>query len=183
MTKSNKVQLAEADLVSALLRKERFAIEVLYDMYSAALYGIIVRIVPEQEAAEDLLQEVFVKIWNSFSGYDADRGRLFTWMANIARNLAIDRLRSKDYRNSHKNQDLENSVHAVDNKHRSVFNTETVGLKEMVASLMPEERSILNLLYFQGYTHTEAAEELNIPVGTLKTRLRRAILNLRKFFN
>lgn len=157
--------------------------KALYDMYSASLFGVISRIVPNTEVAEDILQETFLKIWNSADGYDATKGRLFTWMMNVARNLAIDKLRSKDFKNASKNQDIENNVDFIDAHKDNTFNADLIGLKDMVTALKPEFNDVLNMVYFKGYTHVEAAEELDLPLGTVKTRIRMAILELRKHFN
>ena len=154
----------------------------MYDMYSSSLYGVIFRIVQHEEIAEDLLQETFVKIWNSFSLYDPSKGRLFTWMVNVARNLSIDKIRSKDFRNSSKNQDLENTVNFIDEQVSTTINPDVVGVRELVDQLKPDQKSVLDLVYFRGYTHVEAAEELGIPLGTVKTRMRMAIITLWKFF-
>ena len=178
-----KISLSEEELVLALGNREKVAIEALYDMYSASLYGVISRIVIDTPTAEDVLQETFVKIWNSFSSYSADKGRLFTWMVNIARNLAIDKIRSKDFKNQAKNHELENNVTFIDEQRNTVYKPELMGIKDLVATLKPEQKSILDLVYFKGYTHVEAAEELGIPLGTIKTRLRMAIIELRKNFN
>lgn len=178
-----KITLSETDLVRALRQKENIGAEALYDMYSSSLYGIIYRIVQHEEIAEDLLQETFVKIWNSFSSYNPEKGRLFTWMVNLARNLSIDKVRSKDFRNNSKNQDLENTVNFIDEQKNTAINPDTLGVKDLVNKLKPDHKSILDLVYFRGYTHVEAAEELGIPLGTVKTRLRMAIITLRKFFN
>ena len=178
-----KISLSEEDLVLALSNQEKIAIEALYDMYSASLYGVISRIVIDTPTAEDVLQETFVKIWNSFSSYSADKGRLFTWMVNIARNLAIDKIRSKDFKNQAKNHELENNVTFIDEQRNTVYKPELMGIKDLVSTLKPEQKSILDLVYFKGYTHVEAAEELGIPLGTIKTRLRMAIIELRKNFN
>ncbi|RYY18981.1 MAG: sigma-70 family RNA polymerase sigma factor, partial [Sphingobacteriaceae bacterium] len=110
MAKKSKITLSEEELINALQRQDKIAAEALYDMYSASLFGVIIRIVQNNEIAEDLLQESFVKIWNSFPSYSADKGRLFTWMVNIARNLSIDKIRSKDYKNQTKNHELEINV-------------------------------------------------------------------------
>jgi len=169
--------------VLALRNREKIAIEALYDMYSASLYGVISRIIMDTATAEDVLQETFVKIWHSFSGYSSEKGRLFTWKVNIARNLAIDKIRSKDYKNQNKNQELENNVTFIDEQRSTVYKPELLGIKELVETLKPEQKSILELVYFKGYTHVEAAEELDIPLGTIKTRLRMAIQQLRKYFN
>ncbi len=178
-----KISLSEEELVLALSKQEKIAIEALYDMYSASLFGVISRIVIDEPTAEDVLQETFVKIWNSFSSYSADKGRLFTWMVNIARNLAIDKVRSKDFKNQAKNHELENNVTFIDEQRNTVYKPELMGIKDLVATLKPEQKSILDLVYFKGYTHVEAAEELGIPLGTIKTRLRMAIIELRKNFN
>ena len=159
------------------------AAEALYDMYSASLYGVIVRIVIDTAVAEDVLQESFVKIWQSFSSYSAEKGRLFTWMVNIARNLSIDKIRSKDFKNQTKNQELENNVTFIDEQKNTVYKPELLGIKDLVQKLKPEQKSILDLVYFKGYTHVEAADELGVPLGTIKTRLRMAIQQLRKSFN
>ncbi|MGN6638109.1 MAG: RNA polymerase sigma factor [Mucilaginibacter sp.] len=183
MARKQKISLSEEELVLGLRRREKIAAEALYDMYSASLFGIISRIVNDTATAEDVLQETFVKIWSSFSSYSAEKGRLFTWMVNIARNLAIDKLRSKDFRNQGKNQELENNVAFVDEQRNTVYKPELLGIKELVDSLKPEQKSILDLVYFKGYTHVEAADELGVPLGTIKTRLRMAIIQLRKYFN
>lgn len=183
MAKKHKLNLSEEELVQALHRHEKVAAEALYDMYSPSLYGVIFRVVNDEATAEDVLQETFVKIWNSSGSYSADKGRLFTWMMNIARNLAIDKVRSKDFRNQFKNQELENNVSVIDEQSSTAYKPELLGVKDLVEKLRPEQKSILDLIYFKGYTHTEAAEELGIPLGTIKTRLRTAIQQLRKFFN
>ena len=167
----------------ALRNREKIAIEALYDMYSSSLYGVISRIITDTATAEDLLQETFVKIWHSFSAYSAEKGRLFTWMVNIARNLAIDKIRSKDFKNQNKNQELENNVAFIDERKNTVYNPELLGIKDLVGTLKPDQRSIIELVYFKGYTHVEAADELGVPLGTIKTRLRMAIMLLRKHFN
>lgn len=183
MAKKHKISLSEEELIRALRTREKIAAEALYDMYSASLYGVIARIVVDTALAEDVLQDTFVKIWNSFSGYSAEKGRLFTWMVNIARNLAIDKIRSKDFRNQGKNQELENAVDFIDEQRNSVYKPELLGLKDLVETLKPEQKLILDLVYFKGYTHVEAADELGVPLGTIKTRLRMAMIQLRKYFN
>jgi RNA polymerase sigma factor (sigma-70 family) len=183
LSRKRKISLSEDELVLALRNREKIAIEALYDMYSASLFGVISRIIVDTPTAEDVLQETFVKIWHSFSGYSAEKGRLFTWMVNIARNLAIDKLQSKDYKNQNKNQELENNVTFIDEQRNTVYKPELLGIKELVETLKPEQKSILDLVYFKGYTHVEAADELGIPLGTIKTRLRMAIQQLRKHFN
>lgn len=183
MVRRSKISLSEEELIQALRRREKVAAEALYDMYSASLYGVIVRIISDTATAEDVLQETFVKIWHSFASYSTDRGRLFTWMVNIARNLAIDKVRSKDFKNQNKNQELENNVAFIDEQRSTVYKPELLGVKDLVQTLKPEQKTILELVYFKGYTHVETADELGIPLGTVKTRLRTALIELRKHFS
>ena len=183
MAKKHKLSLSEEELVLALQRHDKIGAEALYDMYSGSLYGVIFRIVNDTATAEDVLQEVFVKIWHSAASYNTNKGRLFTWIVNIARNLAIDKVRSKDFKNQYKNQELENNVGYIDKHNSTEYKPELLGVRELVDKLRPEQKSILDLVYFKGYTHTEAADELGMPLGTIKTRLRMAIQQLRKHFN
>jgi RNA polymerase sigma factor (sigma-70 family) len=183
LTKKRKISLTEEELVQSLRNREKIAIEALYDMYSSSLMGVISRIVIDEATAEDVLQETFIKIWNSFQSYSSEKGRLFTWMVNIARNLSIDKIRSKDFKNQNKNQELENNVTFIDEQVNTVYKPELMGIKDLVEKLKPEQKAILDLVYFKGYTHVEVAEELGVPLGTVKTRLRMAIMQLRKYFN
>jgi RNA polymerase sigma factor (sigma-70 family) len=177
-----RTEINEEDLIKKLANGETRGLEILYDNYSAAMYGVILRIVQNDEIAEDLLQESFVKIWNNFAQYDAGKGRLFTWMINICRNLAIDKLRSKDFVNQNKNRPIENSVSGIVSVITS-YNPDTIGIKEIVHKLEPDYKTIIDLLFFEGYSQAEAAEKLNIPLGTVKTRSRAAIIKLRTLFD
>lgn len=169
------------ELISALRNKEERAMTVLYDNYSKALFNVIYRIVENQEMSEDVLQESFIKIWNNIVHFDGTKGTLFTWMLNICRNGAIDKLRSKEFKTLLKNQSIDANVSL--SHHRTEFNPETLGLKTITEKLKPEQKIIVDLIYFNGYTHLETAEKLDLPLGTVKTRLRAAIIELRNYFN
>lgn len=175
-----KINYTEDELVSLLKNKDTVAFDVLYDNYSSSLFGIISRIIPAEEIAQDILQDVFVKIWKSIDMYDNTKGRLYTWMLNIARNTSIDYSRSKQFKSETKNQDIDNSVYEVNKQKSSTFNTDTIGLKEEVTKLKDDYRILIDLIYFKGFTQEETAKELNIPLGTVKTRVRAAIIELRK---
>ncbi|SMC00352.1 RNA polymerase, sigma-24 subunit, ECF subfamily [Hymenobacter roseosalivarius DSM 11622] len=166
-------------LVQRLRAREEAAMTVFYDKYSAALYGVILRIVKKEEIAEDVLQESLVKIWHSFTSYDASKGRLFTWVVNICRNLAIDKIRSRQYRVGSRTQPLEDSA-ALRQAAPTGFQPEHIGVQEITAKLNPEQKQVIDLLYFGGYTQSEVADELNLPLGTVKTRARAAIKVLAK---
>lgn len=151
----------------------------LYDNYSGALLGVVGAIVPDHEIARDVLQEVFVNIWRKIESYDPIKGRLFTWMMNVARNAAIDKIRSKGYQDSLKNRSI------PDNADTNVAGAITgpqiddVGLKKVLTKLKDEHRVLIDLSYYQGYTHEEISKVLNIPLGTVKTRIRSALTHLR----
>ena len=171
---------SEEELILLLQRKDQKAFSYLYDNYSGALNGIIHRMVDEVQLAEDILQEAFVKIWNNFSQYDSNKGRLFTWMINLTRNLTIDTLRSKGYKKQQKISKDENSVINYHDKSHAADKFDTIGLHKQVANLKPEQKSIIDLAYFNGYTQEEISKEMGIPLGTVKTRMRSAIMELRK---
>lgn len=175
--------ISEEDLILVLNTGTEAAFNLLYNNYSASIFGSILKIVNNRELAEDITQESFVKIWNNFSSYDSSKGKLYTWMLNIARNTAIDALKSKQERNSLQNQDIENSVYIIDQQYQTDFNTDGIGLKKMVEALPKDQLEILQKMYFEGYTQSEIAKDFEIPLGTVKTKARQAILKLRGVFN
>ena len=151
----------------------------LYDNYSGALYGIINSIVSNKETASDVLQDVFVNIWKKIDSYDATKGKLFTWMLNVARNAAIDKIRSKAYQDSLKNQSFPENVDTNISGAVTGPKVDDVGLKKVLTKLKNEQRVLIDLSYFQGFTHEEIAKALNIPLGTVKTRIRSALTQLK----
>lgn len=168
----------EPELVRLLRQRGQHVFSYLYDNYSGALLSIILNIVNEEELANDVLQEVFVKIWKQIDSYDSSKGRLFTWMLNIARNASIDMIRSKSFQNSRQNRELTEDVYAAGGA--SETRTDQIGLRKMVHNLKEEYKVLVELSYFQGYTQDEIAKILNIPLGTVKTRLRTALTQLRE---
>jgi RNA polymerase sigma-70 factor (ECF subfamily) len=166
------------ELIKLLKSGNEAALGELYDRYSGVVYGMLLKIVKRQELAEDLLQEVFVKVWKNISSYDAEQGSLYTWMIRIARNLAIDKTRSKEFKKENRT-----TTEIVSYKSYGVqteIDVDSIGLKEKVAQLKPEHKLIIDMLFLQGYTQQDAADELGIPLGTVKTRSRMALQQLRK---
>jgi RNA polymerase sigma-70 factor (ECF subfamily) len=154
-------------------------LEYLYDHYSSALYGVIFRILKKEEIAEEVLQDVFMKIWDRFESYDSTKGKLFTWMVNIARNQAIDKTRSKEISKDSKTSTIEKSVSRVDSEDYVEQKIEGIGVKDILKNLTDDQKFVVEHLYFQGYSQSELAEEFDIPLGTVKTRLRLAMQHLR----
>lgn len=181
--RNRKLRISEEKLIEGLKNMDGTAMSALYRMYSDSLYRVISTIVVIEEVAQDLLQETFIKIWKSFQQYDPGKGRLYTWMARLARNISIDYLRSVNYRNYTVSETLSESNQQIDQKFQILYNPELIGVRDMTYILNEEQRSALDLIYFKGYTHVQAAEELNITVGILRSRLQSSISMLRKTFN
>ena len=173
----------EEELILLLKQQSREGFNYLYRQYGAVLYGVISKIVYDEQTAEDVLQDVFVKIWNNIGQYDPQKGRLYTWMINIARNAGIDKLRSKGEIMKGKIRTGEDIVNNLEQGLRLEQVTDTIGLRKMVAGLKPEYETIVTLAYFKGFTLDEISKTLEIPLGTVKTRMRHAIQQLREIFN
>ena len=174
--------LTEQELLSLLKEGNQGAFSYLYEHYHRALFQIVFGVLQNQELSEDALQEAFVKIWKNINLYDPNKGSLFTWMLNVCRNIAIDKTRNKGFKNNAQNQSLENSVNEL-GKSSVGIQPELIGLRQLTETLKPEYVQIVELIYFRGYTQHDVSERLAIPLGTVKTRCRNALLELRKFFN
>ncbi|MDB5251509.1 MAG: polymerase sigma-70 factor [Flaviaesturariibacter sp.] len=166
----------EGELVALLKQKNEQAFGYLYDNYAGALCGVVRQIVPDVEICHDVVQEVFVSIWRKIDTYDAQKGRLFTWMLNIARNASIDKVRSRNYQQALKQQPIDDNEMAHPVVRQGI---DDYGLKKVLMKLKDEHRMLVDLSYYQGYTHDQIAKALNIPLGTVKTRLRAALIQLR----
>lgn len=169
----------ESELVELLKQRSQTAFSYLYDNYSGALYSVIFSILQNKELADDVLQEVFIKIWRQIQQYNPDKGRLFTWLVNISRNASIDTLRSKSYHLQKQNRELTENVYSAAGSIN--IETDKIGLRKIVSRLKQDHKVLIELAYFQGYTQDEISKFLEIPLGTVKTRLRSAIIQLREF--
>ncbi|TXE10621.1 sigma-70 family RNA polymerase sigma factor [Gelidibacter salicanalis] len=166
-------------LVSKFKLKDVRAFEELYNMYRDSMHGVIYNIVRDHNIAEELMQDVFIKAWNNADSYSAEKGRFFTWILNIARNTAIDKTRSKAFKNSKKNLDAEYFVDILQHGDSLDEQTDAIGIKKFVSQLAKKCIEVIELLYFKGYTQKEASETLDMPIGTIKTRNRNCIKELR----
>lgn len=175
--------MTQEELLAQIYKKDSKAFTTLYDMYAKSLYGVIFNIIKDKEESEDLLQEVFVKIWKNIDSYNESKGRFFTWIINIARNSCIDKLRSKSHNNSRKNLSADNFVHILDYNTSVTNKIDAIGIKEFINKLKPKCIKLIDLLFFKGYTQQEASEELEIPLGTVKTQNRNCINELRTILN
>ena len=173
---------SEQNIIDLLKRKDKQAIALLYDRFGASLYGVVLRIVGSKPLAEDVIQDTFIKVWKKSEQYNPDKGSLFTWLLNIARNTAIDKVRSSHYKHQKQFQPFEHSI-SESNAHSLTINTDQIGLRKVVDDLDEKYRVVIDLVYFKGYTQKEVEEELQIPIGTVKTRVKIGLRELRKVFS
>lgn len=167
-------------LVEQIRAGDRQALERLYDAYAGMVYGVVLKMIRNEELAQEIVQDVFLRVWKNIDKYDEAKARISTWIINIARNRTIDEIRSKNFKNQQENQSLDVSVNEGELGGSTEMKVDAIGLKSVINKLRPEQKLLLELVYFGGYTHEEAAKELNIPLGTVKTRIRSSILELRK---
>lgn len=167
------------ELVAKFQKKDEKAFEALYNMYSESMHGVIYNIVRNHDIAQEVMQDVFIKVWNNATSYSFEKGRFFTWILNIARNAAIDKTRSKSFKNSSKNLNADFFVSIIQNNESLDNQTDAIGIKKFVTKLAKKCIEVIELLYFKGYTQKEASETLAMPIGTIKTRNRKCINELR----
>ncbi|MEM8526944.1 MAG: RNA polymerase sigma factor [Bacteroidota bacterium] len=172
----------DSQIISLLQSEPREAVKEILSKYGDALLGIIIKIVGTKEVAEEVLQDSCIKIWKNAEKYDRAKGKLFTWCLNIARNTAIDRIRTQKFQRNKTSKSLKEDV-----SNNVTFSEEMqvkdVGLHQQINKLEEKYRVIIDLLYLKGYTQQEATDELNIPLGTVKSRARIAIRELRKLLS
>ncbi|MBC3847190.1 sigma-70 family RNA polymerase sigma factor [Winogradskyella echinorum] len=166
-------------LVVQFQNKNQVAFKKLYDMYSKSIHGVVYNIVKDTDIADELMQDVFIKAWNKADTYSSKKGRFFTWILNIARNTAIDKTRSKAYKQSKQNLNSDYFVDIITSNDNLDTSTDAIGIKKFVTNLGKKCKEVIELLYFKGFTQKEASEELQMPIGTVKTRNRNCIQQLR----
>ena len=176
---SQTTSYTESELVALLKQRTQTAFSYLYDNYAAALYSVIFSVLQDKELANDVLQEVFIKVWKQIDQYNPEKGRLFTWLVNVSRNASIDTLRSRSYQDQRQNRELTSNVYTAAGS--TNIETDKIGLRKIVNNLKEEYKVLVELAYFQGYTQDEISKFLNIPLGTVKTRLRSALIQLKDF--
>lgn len=170
----------EQNIVKLLENGDKKALNLLYENYSDSLYGVILKITKNEEVAQDALQESFIKIWKNSKKYDSSKAKLFTWLYRIAKNTAIDKLRSFNNRFEKEIQIDKSDVYILPAHN---LNQDVIDLKDHVGRLDNKYQIVLNALFFEGLTQQEASEELDIPLGTIKSRLKIGLRELKKIYN
>lgn len=170
----------EQQIVELLANGDKKALNLLYENYSDSLYGVILKVTINEELAQDALQETFIKVWKNAKKYDSKKAKLFTWLYRIAKNTAIDKLRSFNNRFEKEVQIDNSNVYILPTAN---LNQDVLDLKEHVARLEEKYQIILKALFFGGMTQQEASDELDIPLGTIKSRLKIGLRELRKVYD
>lgn len=167
----------DEELISRLSNKDKNALYAIYDKYSGALYGVILRMSRNEVIAQDLLQETFIKIWQKIDSYDATKGKFYTWAYRIAKNTTLNALRKPEL--LIQSEDL--SVYT--NKKQEETVPDYAALSGAIKTLEPHHQEAISLVYFRGYTHREAYVQMGVPLGTFKSYIRQALNLLRESYN
>lgn len=173
------ISAIEKEIVSLLKSGDKRAITLLYDNYADALYGVVKKIISDDEVARDVLQESFVKIWRYAKKYDATKAKLFTWLYRIAYNTAIDKVRSLKNKTEKEVQIEVSTVYKVTSNE---LNQDVLDLKKHLKTIDEKYQIVINALFFEGMTQQEASDELDIPLGTIKSRLKIGLRELKKIY-
>ncbi len=174
-------------LFARIIARDQTALGQLYDRYASLVYTLVLRIVKAPTVAEDLLQEIFLQIWNKATTFSATKGSVYTWIMTIARRRAIDFLRSKESATTRSTVDDEPTLALPDEAHsanplESAISSEYEAcMKEALNSLNAEVKAIIELSYYDGYTQAQIAERLGLPLGTVKTWMRQGLMKLRAY--
>ncbi|KAB1067821.1 RNA polymerase sigma factor [Tamlana haliotis] len=174
------VSAIEKEIVSLLQKEDKKAISLLYENYADALYGVIRKVITDEDLAQDVLQETFVKIWRYAKKYDASKAKLFTWLYRIAYNTAIDKIRSQKNKINNEVQMETSTVYKVTSNE---LNQDVLDIKKHLSSLDEKYQIVINALFFEGMTQQEASDELDIPLGTIKSRLKIGLRELKKIYH
>ncbi len=168
----------DLSMIRQLKSGDHRAMAAILDKYGDALYGAIYQIVKSDDIAKDLMQDASIKIWHNIKSYDEQKGRLFTWLLRVCRNTAIDKVRTGKFKAIAQSKTLESTV-SNSVSHSEEMNIPDSGLQQVIQRLDEKYQQVINLIYLQGFTQAEAAKELDIPLGTVKSRIKIAIRELR----
>jgi RNA polymerase sigma-70 factor (ECF subfamily) len=168
---------SDLKLVTAIRSGDQAAMTALYDRFSSIVYAVALRVLQDTGAAEDVLQDIFMQLWRNPGAFDSTRGNMAAWLAVIARNRAIDALRKR-----RPQEDIHDVIVSVESDFASDADRSRTmeKVRGALQSMPSQQRSALEMAYFEGLTHTEIAEKTGDPLGTVKTRIRAGLLSLRK---
>ena len=179
MTRKSRSQSTQLDmhLVERVRHRDQSALIELYHTYGSAVYSLSLRVLQDPGLAEEITQDVFLKLWQMPERWNPSFGRLSSWLLTITRNAAIDRLRKERHQQTRHIEQIEQLANTRDDRGHSWYDGQV--LNSLLQELPPEQRQLIELAFYQGYTHTELSENLRLPLGTVKTRLRSGLIKLR----
>lgn len=176
----------EIELMRRIKARDADALEELYELYNRLLFGMVISIVKKREEAEDLVQEIFVKVWNNADSFNEDRGNVYGWIVTLARNQAIDRIRSKGYKTQQKQSvSIHNPLFSLEGDHHdpmetTIFSDRAELVKKALEQIPEEQSEVIKIAYYREMTQSEIADYLSIPLGTVKTRTRQGMIKLKR---
>jgi len=174
-----ELRASDAALIQKIVQRDESALAALYDRYASLLSSLLNRILRDTQASEEILQDVFYQLWRNAAQFDPARGSLPGWLAVIARNRAISRLRRRNP--SEGDELLETTVIVPANLENALAQQQLLGrVKGALENLSSEQRAAIELAYFEGLTHSEIASKTGDPLGTVKTRIRSAVESLKR---
>ncbi|MCY0901528.1 MAG: sigma-70 family RNA polymerase sigma factor [Firmicutes bacterium] len=176
--------VSDDELLDGIAQQDRAAMTALYDRYERLVYSFAVRAVRDRSAAEEIVQDVFVKVWRSAERYDASQGKLSTWLLTIARRTAIDMHRKTQRRLIPELMEDEQLAQVHDDEAGPEAIVEAHALRDIIqealARLPDDQRATIERMYYQGYTQREIAESMDVPLGTVKGRIRLGLSRLKE---
>jgi len=175
--------LPDATLVQSLLRQDVSAFEQLYDRHSRQVYGLVLRILQQAATAEEVVQDVFLQLWRNAAAYDAERGPFVPWLLTLARNRALDNLRLKSERQRRREDQTDElpPVATVPEYEKQLDGRRRMErVRSLMGGLLPQQKRAIELAYFEGLSHSEIAEKLKQPLGTVKSWIRNGLLRLKE---
>ncbi|MCY7363617.1 MAG: sigma-70 family RNA polymerase sigma factor [Ignavibacteria bacterium] len=186
ITELNKIDYSvDINLLKNIADKDSHALSKFYDIHSKYLYNVIYYILKDEAEAEDTLQEVFMQVWDKADSYDADFGNPLAWIVRISRNKSIDKLRCKSFKNRSREIGIEKIFNLSDNypagnpERNSNLTMEQSEIYKSLSLLKENQRCLIEFAYFKGYSQTQLSEHFDIPLGTIKSRMRAGMMLLR----
>ena len=174
-------RLSDEELLKRIAAGDEEALVTLYDRYGRLVYSLAYQILQDHQLAEEITQDVFTRVWQSAASFDPKKSRFTTWLTSITRNRAIDILRRRRVRGltGPGEAELNTAITRADERYSPEYHLDALAVREALRKLPPDQRKVIELAYFNGMTQREIAEHLQIPLGTVKTRMRLAMMKLR----
>lgn len=179
MASTGQTKTAQPDLhlIQRIVRQDQSALLALYRAYAGLVYGLALRVLENPGLAEEVTQDIFLKVWQNPERWNPSLGQFSSWLLTVTRNAAIDRLRKERHNYTYQFEQAEHHTASTHNDDSSWYDHQL--LVTLLRELPPEQRQLIELAFYQGYTHAELAEKLSLPLGTVKTRLRSGLQKLR----